>query len=195
MPDTMSKLTQLIEAARTNDDRTVAGLVKEGVDPAKETLNGNTAVREAVLNSSKDVIQLLLGNHIGVDFKTFYMPPKGSNELGYCPIHYAQNEEVIDLLLELGANIDQQTHMGHTLLMLAIAKAEKEDSTKIVTHILSKSPNLKKRGKFDFFAKNGSAQDLTDHLISRNERMYAKRKLDSVKQVVDRLYDIRSKLQ
>jgi hypothetical protein len=156
--------------------------------------NGNTVIREAVLNNSIKVLKILLNEHVALDFKTFYMPSTGSNELGYCPIHYARNATILDLLIKHGASIDQQTHMGHTLLMLMILGLEKEDCTSFIKHIMAKKPNLKKRGKFDYFAKNGSALDLVEILISNYERKYAKRSLNSIKHIIDRLIGMRETL-
>lgn len=190
----MSKIKLLIEAVKTDDESTFIDLLKEGADPFKEMENGNTVIREAVLNSSIKVLKILLNDHSVIDFKTFYMPSTGCNELGYCPIHYARNATILDLLIEHGASIDQQTHMGHTLLMLMILGLEKEDCTGFIKLIMTKKPNLKKRGKFDYFAKNGSALDLVEVLISNYERKYAKRNLDSIKQIINRFIGMRETL-
>jgi ankyrin repeat protein len=133
----------LMAAARSGSSAAVAALLKRGADPnAKEHTRGQTPLMWAVAAQQTGAVRLLLAAGAEVNartasnrqlvytgFRYITSPPAESSNTvvevdlgGFSPILFAAqqgNVEIASLLLDSGANKDEQSPLGQTALIVA----------------------------------------------------------------------------
>jgi ankyrin repeat protein len=109
------RATPLIEAAKTRDLRTVKFLLDHGARVNAEDHMGATALTEASLRGSADIVRLLLQH--GAD------PNHAVKQFAATPLIFAAmrgSEPVLDLLISKGASVEARDATGSTALMWAV---------------------------------------------------------------------------
>ena len=134
---------QLLKATNDGDTQTVAGYLRQGLDPDSADPVGNTLLMIAARLGHQDLVALLISRKASVarrspygDTALMYASLKGHLEVakllvangaqvsheGWTPLHYAAFEgraEVVKYLLEKGADKNGYAPNGYTPLMLA----------------------------------------------------------------------------
>lgn len=131
-PINASGRTPLSEAAAAGHAEIVNALLQSGSDISKSTLSSEAKKRrlnEAHLYTSPR-IDVLRSRCKAIAYRALHSSSKiGSLTNGFYPIHYAAKhgrDEIIDMLLLNGANIEQATYWGHNALSIAAAEGHAE---------------------------------------------------------------------
>jgi uncharacterized protein len=110
----------LLIAASKNYLETVHLLVEFGANVNQSDIDGKTALIDAIQEQNIEIIQFLIENGADVNWAQY-----NGNYLGSIPLEIAVSSgssEIVNLLLESGANPHINSDYGITLLMLAASK-------------------------------------------------------------------------
>lgn len=110
-------LTTLHQAVADGNQKAIASLIKlKKLINSKEPINGSTPLHIAARYAYTNIIKMLLESGANAKIK---------DHNGWTALHEAvlalNNQEVIELLLKYGAEINAKTNDGHTPLKLAQA--------------------------------------------------------------------------
>jgi len=120
---------EMSDAVSTGDLEKVRTLLK--ADPgqiAAKNSNGGSILHQAVVNGSKELVELLLANKADVNAR---------NNNGGTPLHRAAtagNKDAAEVLITKGANVNAQNNDGATPLRQAIASGHPEVAELIRQH-------------------------------------------------------------
>lgn len=104
--------TALMTAASEGHNQVVRLLLERGADLNAKNLRGMSALTRAIYDNHVDTVKLLLAEGAEIEFK---------DGLGYTPLILAaeKDPEIVNALLQKGANKDAQNNYGETPLMRA----------------------------------------------------------------------------
>lgn len=114
-------------------------------------------IHTAVKNNNIDMVKKLI--------KVFNINDK--NTLGFLPIHYAclyPTLEILILLLELGANIEEKTKFGYTSLLLSIMG--KKENYAIVEILINNGANINYQNNNGLTALHAACQNNHANIVS-----------------------------
>lgn len=97
----------------------VSSLIESEVSVDEKNISGQTALMQIVQHGTVEDVSLLIKNGANINFKNNH----SQSSLLHLAIHNCNDEEclkITTLLLEKGANIDEQCEKGFTSLMLAV---------------------------------------------------------------------------
>ena len=106
---------ELFEAARDNKADEVAELIAGGIKPTTKLFNDETALHWAAIAGACDAARVLIEKGAKIDAQTAYFRET--------PLHLAIQErktEMIDLLLDKGANCDIRNYEGENSVFMAV---------------------------------------------------------------------------
>lgn len=139
-----SEYTALLIASESGHTEVVQLLLENGANPDVKTAKGKTPLADAIRRGHKEIIQLLLEHHANAnmlgpqwDFPSsleiIFQVDKGG--ITFAPVKMqtplmlaveAGDKDVVELLLQYGANIDEQDTEGYTPLLHAVRFGDKE---------------------------------------------------------------------
>ncbi len=128
--------TALIKASWCGCTDCVELLLHAGSDIEAETIYGETAVMEAARSGAKETLRFLLERGANVNHRDNW----GGTALIYAPLNYPESlarlaghwwsdfdpSEIVQILLDAGADIDAKKNDGQTALSVAIKENEKK---------------------------------------------------------------------
>lgn len=114
--DCIGELTPLMYAAKHNQYRVVALLIKGGADLNMQSNVGNTALILAARKGAAESVSLLLAAGPKVNLQTH------SNHTALMWASYQGYESIKDQLLTCGADVDLQNEYGETAMVLGKRK-------------------------------------------------------------------------
>jgi ankyrin repeat protein len=155
------KLDVLMDAARHGDQKQLAALLAEGVNPnMQRSPDQETAMHFAVIQGHIEIVKQLLDASAN---------PNITDKDGYTPLSFAASEgekDILQLLLDRGAKIDLANNDGLTPLHVAAIQGQDE----IVKILLKESKALDARDKNGFTALHYAAEtehaDVVDTLLA-----------------------------
>ncbi len=118
----------LISAARMGKVATAHTFITKGANVNAKGLAGTTALHEAALGGSAEVVQELLNAGAKVD---------AQDDFGQTPIHTAMGSakpEVVNMLIAKGADVNAKTKYGTSAVYLAFAQSNYELIELLVRH-------------------------------------------------------------
>lgn len=104
-------------ATESEDEQLVRTILMSGIDIYAEDKKGKSALQRAIEIGNKGILIILLEN--------MDLEHRGCN--GSTPLHWAvwkRNMDILDILIDLKANIDAQDDEGWTALHFAVLKGE-----------------------------------------------------------------------
>ena len=114
------------DAAFEGNIKAVKQHLAAGVDVNAKNVDGWTPLHSATEKSRNEVAELLIAE--GADVNAV-----ADNNSGYTPLHSARNEEIVELFIVNGANINAKDANEFTSLHYAAARGHKEVAELLIT--------------------------------------------------------------
>jgi len=94
-------------------------LIEGGLDPSYVyPTHGNTAMRAIAQDGNCEILRMFVDAGADINERINYKSPvDGREEIGYTPIFYATDEEVLKEMILLGADVNAQAIDGESALM------------------------------------------------------------------------------
>lgn len=132
----------MIEAVMKHDINTLIKLLGEGMDPNETDRDGRTALIHSVIDGDISMISLMLNDgNTNINLQ---------DRLGYTALHYAAqdySEDICNILLEHGAEVDLQDIHGNTPLWKAIFNSK--GRPEVIQLLLKYGADKHKKNKSD----------------------------------------------
>lgn len=146
IPRLPNKSTLFHCAVVYNDLKGLMRLLESGLDPNTVNSDGDTPLLIAIVGNRREAIHILLeSNKVDLSFKHF------SNGLGYLPVAlFHSNEEICDLLLKYGADIEALDNSNRSPLTFTLSYSgfPVEESRQRASFLLERGAN---GNNFDVF--------------------------------------------
>ncbi|WP_263354960.1 ankyrin repeat domain-containing protein [Acidicapsa acidisoli] len=141
VPRVQAQSSDLFNAARADDTKTVQSLIAGNVDINQRNEDGFTALVLASYNGSPDVAELLLQHHASTEIKD----PVGRTAL--MAASFQGDEKCVKLLIDAKADINAADDNGATSLMYAVEFGRK-NAVKLLLAAKA-DPTMKDKRGFD----------------------------------------------
>lgn len=111
---------ELFTAAGSDDAGTLASLIETGVDPNTVSQFGSTPLHNSCIAGCVNATRILLTSGADPNQRyTYHSPVDGRIEHGIVALMKATNNEVVELMIEHGADVNIRDANGSTPLMYA----------------------------------------------------------------------------